>query len=178
MLEHYTTAIALGVEPRGEVDAAVTLYTKDFGKLTAKTKSLRKITSKLAGHLMPGNLVQVRLIEHGDGNGLQILDALSEKPKGSPDDLFRFLNFLVKTAPTALPDPGLWYEAERAVKEGDFTPKHYRRMLAELGLASGALSCDDCASRNVAYFVPGEVIFLCANSMRKLNVSEDDAIRI
>jgi recombinational DNA repair protein (RecF pathway) len=178
MLEHYTTAIVLGIEPRGEIDAAVTLYTKDFGKLTAKAKSFRKITSKLAGHLMPGNLVQVRLIEHGDGKALQVLDVLSEKPKGNLVDLLHFLNFLAKTTPVALPDLRLWHEAEQAVREGDFTPKRYRRMLAELGLASGELSCDDCASKNVAYFVPGEVIFLCANSMRKLNIAEDDAVKI
>ncbi len=178
MLEHYTTAIVLATEPRGEIDAAVTLYTKDFGKLTAKAKSIRKITSKLAGHLVPGNVVRVRLIEHGDGNGFQVLDALSEKPKANLGDLLRFLNFLNKVTPAALPDLSLWYEADHVLREGDFGVESYRRMLRDLGFLTDSPVCDDCGSKRVAYFLTGDVIFLCADSLRKLNISENDVVSI
>jgi recombinational DNA repair protein (RecF pathway) len=178
MLEHYTTAIVLGVRPQDEVDAAVTLYTKGFGKLIAKAKSLRKITSKLSGHLVPGNIIRVRLIERGDGSSVQILDALSERPPGANGELLKFLNLLDKVAPLGLPEPALWYEAERAVERGDFSAPRYRRILAALGFFSKSLACDDCGSLHVAYFVPGEVIFLCPNSLKKLGIPEHDTVRI
>lgn len=178
MLEHYTTAIVLKVSPKGEIDSIVTLYTKDFGKVIAKAKSLKKITSKLAGHLMPGNIVQIRLIEHGDGNGLQVLDALSDKGGGNIGDMLRFVGFIDKMTLPAMPDLNLWYEAEKAVRTGDFTPQRYRKVLGALGFGSESLICDDCQSNSVAYFMPRELIFMCADSIKKLNISEDDAVQI
>ena len=184
MLEHYTTAISLKIDPKGEIDALVSLYTRDLGKVIAKAKSMRKIMSKLAGHIVPGNIVNVRLIERGDGNGLQVLDGLSEKPKGDLKDILIFLNFLDKITPSGLPDNGLWHEAVKVLEEGGFSPERYRRMLRVSGFLSDAsgyvekLKCDNCGNGNVCYFIPQEVIFLCANSMRKLNFFENDAIRI
>ncbi len=178
MLEHYTTAIVLEVKPRGEIDAAVTIYSKDFGRLTAKAKSLRKITSKLAGHLLPGNLIKVRLIEHGDGNGFQILDALSQKPAGALGNLLKFMEFMNKMTPLALPDLGLWYEAEHMLESGDFSPQRYRRVLSELGFGPDGSKCGDCGAGTVAYFLPGELVFLCAESLKRLKVPGENAVRI
>src|SRR3989344_1490726 len=82
MLEFVSEAFVLGCEDLGEYDSRVHLYTKDFGKITARAKSLKKITSKLAGHLQPLNLVMARIMEK---NGVQVLDALTlEKGKLSP----------------------------------------------------------------------------------------------
>ena len=66
MIEHYTEGIVLGRNPRGEMDGLVTIYTKEIGKVTATTKSSRKITSKVAGHLMPGNFVRLRIVENNN----------------------------------------------------------------------------------------------------------------
>jgi recombinational DNA repair protein (RecF pathway) len=178
MLEHYTTAIVLKVDPRAEVDAAVTLYTKDLGKLTAKAKSLKKITSKLAGHLVPGNIVKIRFIERGDGGGMQVLDAMSEKPAGDPAAMLRFMIFLDRMSLAGLPDPGLWHEAEQAIKMGDFSPLRHRRILKALGFGESTPACEECGKKGAVYFLPREVIFLCANSLAKLNISDEDAFQV
>ncbi|MEK7212689.1 MAG: recombination protein O N-terminal domain-containing protein, partial [Patescibacteria group bacterium] len=51
MQEYLSEAVVLDAVPNGDLDLRVHLFTKKFGKLTAKVKSARKITSKLAGHL-------------------------------------------------------------------------------------------------------------------------------
>lgn len=92
MQEYITDAIVLDKVDSGELDSRVFLYTKDFGKIIAKAKSLRKITSKLAGHLEPANLVAARIVEK---NGVQLIDALTIKRPEKRPNLLRNL-FLVK----------------------------------------------------------------------------------
>jgi len=48
-----TEGIILKRRPHRERDKLVTIFTRDYGKLTARAISARKITSKLAGHLEP-----------------------------------------------------------------------------------------------------------------------------
>ncbi len=73
MKECFDEAIILEREPIGDLDIRVTFLGKQFGKITAKAKSARKITSKLSAHLEPSFLSKVRFIEK---NGTQIVDAL------------------------------------------------------------------------------------------------------
>ncbi|MBI4087588.1 MAG: recombination protein O N-terminal domain-containing protein [Candidatus Liptonbacteria bacterium] len=101
MREYFTEAVVLDREPSGELDFRVSLFTKKFGKLMAKAKSARKITSKLSGHLLPGNIADVRLIEK---NGLQVVDAIKKSSTSSGADLF----LLNKILADAEPDPALW----------------------------------------------------------------------
>ena len=61
MQEYVTEAVVLDAVPSAELDVRVSLFTKKFGKLVARAKSVKKITSKLAGHLEPGNVVKIRL---------------------------------------------------------------------------------------------------------------------
>jgi recombinational DNA repair protein (RecF pathway) len=178
MLEHYTTAIVLDIEDRDDLDRVVTLFTKDFGKLKAKAKSIKKITSKLAGHLLPGNVVSIRLIERGEGGSFQVLDALSEKPQQRSIELMKFLGILNRIAPMGLPDLALWYESERAIGKHDFGPARYRRILANMGLDLDSMVCAKCGSPDVVYFVPGDVTFLCADSAKSLQISEYEIVQI
>jgi hypothetical protein len=62
MFECSTKALILEKEPVGEYDGLLTLYTEDFGKVSVKAKSIRKITSKLSAHTEPGMLSSFRLI--------------------------------------------------------------------------------------------------------------------
>ena len=102
MLEYVSEAVVLDREENGDLDAVSFIFTKKFGRLRAKAKSVRKITSKLASHLEPGNLSQVRLVEK---NGFQITDALKQTRLGiAPPDLY-LLNQLL---PEAEPDFLLW----------------------------------------------------------------------
>ena len=92
MDEHYfQEAIVLDREPSNEIDNRFHIYAKGFGKIVARGKSTRKITSKLSGHLEPGNIVRARFIEK---NGLQVVDALKiTSIKYQVSDLY-FLNKL------------------------------------------------------------------------------------
>lgn len=178
MLEHYTTAIVLDIEDKGDLDAITTLYTKDFGRIRAKAKSLKKITSKLAGHLVPGNIVQVRLIERGDGGSFQVVDALSERPPRISIELMQFIAILNRISPPGLPDLGLWYESERAISQHDFGPARYRRIFANLGMDLDSMVCAECGNPHIAYFVPGDVTFLCADSVKKSKIAEYEIVKI
>ncbi|MDO8574288.1 MAG: recombination protein O N-terminal domain-containing protein, partial [bacterium] len=88
---YFNEAIVLDREPSGETDNRFSIYAKGFGKIVARGKSTRKITSKLSGHLEPGNLVKVRLIEK---NGLQVVDALKSGKLGIRSADLHFLNRL------------------------------------------------------------------------------------
>ena len=63
MEEYVSKALVLTKEPRGECNAQYTLFTEQFGRIAGRTKSSRRITSKLAGHLEPGTVARVRFIE-------------------------------------------------------------------------------------------------------------------
>jgi recombinational DNA repair protein (RecF pathway) len=57
-----TEALVLGVYTVGEYDAIVSLYTKDFGVITAKATSLKK-SRKMRAHLIVGRLTSVTLVK-------------------------------------------------------------------------------------------------------------------
>lgn len=63
MYTHYTTrAVILTMQERGEDDRVFSCLTEDFGKIIAYAKGVRKITSKLRGHLVVGTVVRLTLI--------------------------------------------------------------------------------------------------------------------
>ena len=75
MQEYVTRAVVLDKETRGgHADARYSFFTERFGKVRAKATSSRKIVSKLAGHLEPGTLSAVRIIEQ---HGTRVVDALT-----------------------------------------------------------------------------------------------------
>lgn len=63
---HHTRAIVLGTAPRGEHDAAITLFTEDFGRLTARALGIRKETSKLRYSLQSLTHARVALVRGRD----------------------------------------------------------------------------------------------------------------
>ena len=74
MREYSTEGVVLDRVSSREADLRVTLYTRDLGKIIAKVKSGRAITSKLAPHLEPLNFVRLRIIEK---NGFQVVVQIS-----------------------------------------------------------------------------------------------------
>ena len=58
-----TEAIVLRQRRLGEADRFLTLYTPTHGKLEAKAKGVRKITSRMAGHLQPLTRCVVQLAQ-------------------------------------------------------------------------------------------------------------------
>ena len=102
MQEYVTDAIVLKKDPLGDLDGRYTLFTKRFGKIIAKAKSSRKITSKLASHLEPGIVTKVRLIET---KGTKLIDALKSGRVALPLGELQLLNQII---PDAEPEPALW----------------------------------------------------------------------
>ena len=76
MREYLSEAVVLEKRPIGEADFQVSFYTKKYGKMVARARSARKITSKLSSHLEPGNVVQLRIVEK---RGFHVADALKKK---------------------------------------------------------------------------------------------------
>jgi recombinational DNA repair protein (RecF pathway) len=102
MYEYLSEAVVLRSEPRNAQDARVSFFTKKYGKLIGKATSARKITSKLNGHLQPGYLIQLRIVERG---GLQIVDALKKTQLAlNPTELA----WLSELLPETEPEQELW----------------------------------------------------------------------
>lgn len=92
MATYQTNAIVLKRENIFETDRLYYLYTEDFGKIRTIAGGVRKINSKLAGHLEPFNFIWAELISKRNGD-LFITTALSFK---------EFLNQNASPAKTAL----------------------------------------------------------------------------
>ncbi len=176
MVEHYTKAIVLSREPKGELDGTLTLYTKDLGKVIVKVKSIRRITSKLSGHLTLGSIAKVRIVE-ANGNGHQLIDALSSSSKITLDSL-RFLDFINKLTPIGVPDLRLWHELEQALSEDPISKATYRRLISVTGYNARNASCDNCRTIQIAYFAPRDIMFLCSRCFCDSGLKEDEAFSI
>ncbi len=153
MREYVSECLVLSREPVGEFDARFSLYAKRYGKLVAKSRSVRKITSKLAGHLEPGNIVFARFVEK---TGLQVVDALKTSQSGiALADLARLDVILAEREP----DLGLW----NVLQERFAWP----RVLAVLGWDPGAARCSLCdAPRPVSFRLSNQEFFCGACSPR------------
>ncbi len=155
MQEYVTAAVSLRKYPQGDSDGRYVLFTERFGKMAGRTKSSRKITSKLAPHLEPGTLLKVRFVEV---HGTQIIDALKERNAGLP---FTALDRLAMMLPDGQPEPELW----RMVIEGRFS---WHAALAVLGWDPEDAVCGACGIRPGAYFYISRQDFFCASCVRKL----------
>lgn len=181
MTEYYTKGVVLERFPRGELDEAIAIYTKDFGKILALAKSSKKIVSKLSGHLTPGRFINARLIK---SNNYKIVDAVSMKTDMSAE-LIRFTEFINKMTGYELPDQRLWNAMEYMFRNaslfyGNKIPleRIYSRFLDILGFGPKFAKCHECDSREVSHFYPPDIIFLCSKSFKKLSLNEDEAVKI
>ena len=181
MNEYFTSGIVLSRLPSGEFDESVVLYTKMFGKVRAKATGLRRITSKLSGHLQVGSLVNLRLRKK---NSTQLIEAISLR-RGLSTDLHRFLGFIDQMVPFESPDAHLWHACEYVLEnevfiQGDkeLRDKVYRRLLDVLGFGPRFANCSDCGSNKIAYFLASDIMFLCSNSLGKLGYTPYDLIEI
>ena len=65
-----TQCVVLARRNFGEADRLLTIYTKDFGKLTAIAKGIRRPTSRKSGHLEPGSWCKIFIAK---GKNIDIL---------------------------------------------------------------------------------------------------------
>ncbi len=175
MIEHYTKGIVLRRVPRGELDGTVTIYTEELGKISAFARSIRKTTSKLSGHMVPGNIIKTRIIEK---NQTQAIDALSDKAACDPEDLVKFLEFLDQVIPYGEPNVSLWHVIEGVIENCRLDAETYGYILGVLGFGPDAASCGGCNSGEIAYFSLPDIMFLCTQCSKKLNLGADELILI
>ena len=159
MLEYLSEAVVLNKEPNGDLDARVSLFTKKFGKLVAKAKSVKRIVSKLSAHLEPGNLIDARIVEK---NGLQVVDALKKSRLPiNPSHLY-FLDCLL---PEGEAEPHIW----AMLLSGDFS---WPSILKILGWDPKTASCAGCNSKQVSAFDIRSQEFFCHSCSLKLSQDE------
>jgi recombinational DNA repair protein (RecF pathway) len=169
MQEYVSDAIVLRKDPQGDLDGRYVFFTERFGKVVAKAKSSRKITSKLASHLEPGTIGKIRFIEN---HSTQIIDAL--KTRMSPVSVAN-LHFLSQLLHELQPEPELWEmlvagaagapASDEAKKAELFS---WLKVLAVLGWDPQEAVCVSCGKARPAYFYVPRQEFFCAVCVRKL----------
>jgi len=177
MTEYFTEAIVLDRKESGEADCLLILYTQDLGKITAKAKSLRKITSKLNGHLQPLNLIKVRLIEKNampsGRQGFQAVDALSVNGRGLKKEMAVFakflkvLDFIQEMTFELHPDYRLWTAMKKLFNhDGGKNIEEkiiYRGLLKILGFDPQFADCALCRKKEARFFLKEDHLFFCGN---------------
>ncbi|MBI5221112.1 MAG: recombination protein O N-terminal domain-containing protein [Candidatus Liptonbacteria bacterium] len=167
MREYVTDAVVLAREPAGERDSLVTLWTEHFGKLAAKAKSARKITSKLSAHLEPGTILSVRLVERRT-NGLIIADALRRgRARANTSDLAKLERILAEHEP----NDNLWLLLATA----DFS---WPEALRILGWDPMLATCDACGQPKPTCFHLARQIYSCTNCQSLWQMSQNELIYI
>lgn len=156
-----TRAFVLSSETAGEVDRSYRLLAEDLGVVEAFSKSVKKPTSKLSGHLEPPHLVWLELIEAN--RGWQITTALEEKNYpdilASPDILRMVLQaaFIMKElVPISHPEPELWKLWQELLRRANASRNGSRdqarglfaqflmRFLSHLGFFANPTACSSC----------------------------------
>ncbi len=151
--EYFTEAIVLDKEPAGEADLQVFLYTKDFGRITAKAVSARKIVSKLAGHLEPFNIIQARLVQK---NRFQVVDALATGALPKHPETHRVLKLVKELTGEGQHDPELW----ELLRGGSISGLS---VLGALGFDSQYAVCENCGNEKPSHFIFQRLEYYCAS---------------
>jgi recombinational DNA repair protein (RecF pathway) len=148
MQEFVTEAITLDCNPHGDFDSRMLLFTKRYGKLHARAKSIRKATSKLAGHLIIGSVATVRIVEK---HGFQVVDAfISSRLRVQPPDLHHLGYLLAENEP----DLRIWNALTT-------TPFVWATILRLLGWDPRGARCCMCMRSNPEYFQTTTQEFTC-----------------
>ena len=114
MREIFTRAIVLERNDSGEIDGRVVLFSEEYGKIVARVKSLRKITTKSSGHLQPLTFVKVRLSKlSGIRDGYTIIDCMQDDQMvgletGKKHNLLSLMEFLSAFIFEGQKDKQLW----------------------------------------------------------------------
>jgi DNA repair protein RecO (recombination protein O) len=174
MIEHATWGVILDRTRDDELDTEYSIFTWDLGKVRAKAQSVRKITSKLAGHLEPGSLSRLRLVQKSADGNFKAVESLVEERSSDPA-VIRALLFADKMTPLLQHDLHLFAflkDLVSGVAEGT-EAAYYRRLLAILGYDPDNASCSVCGKAKIAYFVPQDIIFLCHQCLQDQKRASD-----
>jgi len=154
-----------------ESDSRVILYTKKFGKLSLVARGVKKIHSKIAGHIEPMNLVDAMILKgrafdylgsaitrdaylnikndlnslYFVGAALALFDSLV-KEESADDDLFDFLIYWLDTV-------NLNFSPLLNKDEGELLYNYFAlRLLSILGYKPETISCLECHQKIIPGF--------------------------
>jgi recombinational DNA repair protein (RecF pathway) len=161
--EYATDAIVLDKIPLNEFDQRVILYTHVLGRITAKIRSGRKITSKLSGHLEPMNIVSVRLIKKMQ---FQIADALKNDRITISPSALRLIQYMTVHGE---PDEDLW--------EGLTRGETVKKLLARLGFDATHAECYICNQAHPTHFIFQDGFYTCA-ACAPMNLKPEEYVTV
>jgi DNA repair protein RecO (recombination protein O) len=169
-----SAAIILNRSDYRENDSLLTVYTKDFGKLSLVARGTKKLSSKLSGHLEPLSLVDILIIK---GKGFDYIGSALGRQAflGIKDDLNKlyFAGFALRSFNLLVRDNQLderlffllqrFLEVVDAYPEDDFSRENGEllyvffalKLLTELGYKPEmheCLSCRDKVKAGKNYF--------------------------
>lgn len=115
-----TEGVILGQTEIGEADKLLTVYSRDFGKITILAKSVRLLRSKLKGHLNTGAYLRLIFVQGADK--LRLIDAqeleLNDYPVSSRPLFFSALAFLNRIIQGSEKDEMVWFLLLRFLESG------------------------------------------------------------
>lgn len=162
MRDYVTKAIVLDKKEVGELDSRVILFTENFGKVIARAKSSRKITSKLSAHLQPLTRIDVRLMF---SNSIQIVDALkidsllpTACSKEQAAEMLEAAQLVAETVSDQHPDEELW----QLLSRGEFTG---RKILIALGFNPEHAKCEVCGRGQPEKFIIRDARYICSRCL-------------
>lgn len=179
MLDLTTRAIVLDKEDIGEYNSRVSLYTEKLGGVAAYATSTRKLASKLAAHLEPLNIVDVRLVEKRSGS-FQIGDALVVHSnlgwKSSFDKapvVLKIISILKEQSFNGNFDIEIWnlFYQILLTKDGGSLKQCLAKFLTVLGFNPKYASCALCGSGAPRYFLLRDFYFYCDSCAPSLESS-------
>lgn len=169
MNEFLTDAIILDTEDSGDLDRIIYMYTSDLGKVKARAKSIRKITSKLAGHLEPLSLTKVRLVEK---NGFQVVDAILIRQLPKSAEAISLTQFIKEMTFEGNQDKKLWLAVKKSFEDIKAKKFSFKPLLEILGFGPGFATCAICKDKKVSCFSFKDHVFFCAKCAVKIPKNE------
>lgn len=177
MREVYTQALVLSRNPVGEADDLVVLYTEQYGRIHARAKSVRKITSRVSSHLQPLCLTNVRFMRrNGPNEGFFILDALADGPYKRK--LLSVTRIIFEMTDEWERDVRLWKYLEECYYTEIPEREATRNILKILGFDPEHADCMFCKGVSVYGFVPKEHDFICGKCTSERNGANNGIIII
>ncbi|MDD5099095.1 MAG: recombination protein O N-terminal domain-containing protein [Candidatus Colwellbacteria bacterium] len=162
MIEHDTWGVILDRTREDELDTEYSIFTWDLGKVRAKAISVRKPAARLAGHLEPGTLSRLRLVQRVTDGNFRIAESLMEEKTKDPRAI-RAMIFADQMTALLQADISL-FGFLKDLATGSFTGSEalsYRKILSIIGLDPSEAVCANCGSKEIAYFLPQDIMFLC-----------------
>lgn len=169
MAYYKTTGIVLRRMNLGEADRIITVLTRDHGKVRAVAKGVRRIKSRMAGHLEPFGAVEMMF---ATGRNLDVITSArlirsGDAIAGAPESLsygFLLAEMLDKLVEEGVEQAALYEVVEACYDDlaqmgGDATVELYfkLRLLDALGYRPRLEGCSICGTNNLEasyFFVP------------------------